>query len=1307
MSQSYPFKAIATLKYKPPPPSTFSFSKDDAITVLEAADDDGDWYKGVNEAGVEGVFPANFVAPAPQQDDGQDVDEPAPAEPSPPATTAQTEEVPPPAVDAPPSAASPPPPPIASPSPPPAEPSKPLPQPPAPAPAPALASASAAPSSAPDAPAKPQSLKDRIAALNAAGAGAAPPPPTRPKPSFARKPWSPPAPAAAPIPSPGSGVGATSSPSPIVKDSHLPSPPIFVNDGERVVGGASREGAMSAEDAKASIGAGGSLRDRIKALQAGSLDRDPVVPSVPTPGPKPWKRKEIVTSPESEEGAPVGEDEVAVVTGDAGTPPIDTAALTEEERAIVEDADGDESAPPPAPEQTAEQKKAALIARMASLGGQKFGMPMPAKKPSLPSPAAAAEEPVVEEKEKEKEETGPIVIQALPKRAGPPRRARPAIPKAADVPVEVVQDTGIAADAVEKAEQSEEVSSPAEEAGPSPAVEDAEEKTVLEPEEEGHVVASLTVEDPGVAEEGDPVPEETFEEEPATEAPELEAEEGEESEKEETTLPHSTPPLKGPPPPPVRPVVAIPTDVEDVVPTPPEGEEELVDEYYGEEEPVPVNKEPEDYQPADEDEDASPAPTSPATSSRPAIPAIPTSFAATGIQPTEKEAIVIPRSEPEDDQERVDDDVPVPTSPATSSRPAIPAIPASFAQTTIQPTEKANIVIPRAEEEVEEEPRSPISPSSPVIPSRPPPVPASFADIEKEEEVAVPRDESTALAGEPEESREAEEPAAAEPEAADEEEEEEDPEIARRRAIAARMAKLGGMNMRMGPMFPPVGGIKKPSTKKSVSDEPAAPPAEEEEEAPAPPPRRPGGIPTGGFLLPGMVAKVPEPEPEPEPEVEHEPEADVEAEAEPEEVAVEEEAVDEEEYENVEPQPVELGDPEEEYSTAPPPLPAGRPSQPPPRRELPTPDPSEVNPPTKLPQVPSESTIYDEPEEVPEVPSSPPTRAVPLPSSPQQQPAKRNSRGSFSSLKRKIGSGDSGMLGVSIPRGSIDLNRQSIDEDREAVSSPSLPEAPAMIKSTSSGGGGYKARDLDLSTASQWWRAQPFAPPMSVVQRKDAVYDVSESTATKRGKTRHDNEIEIIYNDLSKTILSISFTDDDASEASTSINQAHFPPPPFPSATQLSSYSSTIGAQIFAAAHSKLTDKSARLSTEAFVDFCFSRATDPLPPIGYSYGVPTLTASVDGSKKASSNETDEPRAGDIIVFWDTKFKQTLSTTKVGTADKPHVAVVAAWDAKKRKIRVIEISKDMAVDEGAYKLEDLKGGSVIVYRVVERAFVDAQ
>jgi hypothetical protein len=98
--------------------------------------------------------------------------------------------------------------------------------------------------------------------------------------------------------------------------------------------------------------------------------------------------------------------------------------------------------------------------------------------------------------------------------------------------------------------------------------------------------------------------------------------------------------------------------------------------------------------------------------------------------------------------------------------------------------------------------------------------------------------------------------------------------------------------------------------------------------------------------------------------------------------------------------------------------------------------------------------------------------------------------------------------------------------------------------------------------------------------------------------------------------------------------QASGTPGAKPNLEALLQWSASLGAQVFAAAHTKMSDKGARgLADADLVNFCFSRATDPLPPVGAKYGVKVYDATVRQGKKAPMvDEDDEPRAGDGAFF---------------------------------------------------------------------------
>lgn len=148
---------------------------------------------------------------------------------------------------------------------------------------------------------------------------------------------------------------------------------------------------------------------------------------------------------------------------------------------------------------------------------------------------------------------------------------------------------------------------------------------------------------------------------------------------------------------------------------------------------------------------------------------------------------------------------------------------------------------------------------------------------------------------------------------------------------------------------------------------------------------------------------------------------------------------------------------------------------------------------------------------------------------------------------------------------------------------------------------------------------------------------------------------------------------------------------------------------MFAAAHSLKSSTSKYASPTSFVDECYSRATEILSPVGSCYGFTVYSVHIPSSsdKKLAQpiiEEIDTPRVGDIVVVNSAKFKHNLATVKVGT-DKPEVAVLESYDSKKRKIKVLEVGKDGSVIEGGYRLEDLKSGSVKIFRAIPRSLLD--
>lgn len=211
---------------------------------------------------------------------------------------------------------------------------------------------------------KPGSLRDRIAAFEKPSTASPAPPAPRPKPSGLS--WKP------KVPSPPSSPGSSDA-------AHE-----------------KRAGAMSASDAKESITKGGSLKERMAALQGrgGFGAPPPLAPKPALEKPK-WRPPPVVAAPPPEDD---GEQDEAAV----GPAPPPAAAASPETEA-VERADGDEQAPAldaddADPEEEERRRRAAIAARMARLGGARVGMGQPVfgvrpeSKKSDPSPGSHDDE---------------------------------------------------------------------------------------------------------------------------------------------------------------------------------------------------------------------------------------------------------------------------------------------------------------------------------------------------------------------------------------------------------------------------------------------------------------------------------------------------------------------------------------------------------------------------------------------------------------------------------------------------------------------------------------------------------------------------------------------------------------------------------------------------------------------------------------------------------------------------------------------------------------------------------------------------
>ena len=174
---------------------------------------------------------------------------------------------------------------------------------------------------------------------------------------------------------------------------------------------------MSASDAKESISRGGTLRERMAALQGKGAFGDPSPALSVSPKPvieKPkWKPPPRASPPPINDGAAGRAASPSPPPRRTVSPSSDVLSKADEGEADAVATEGDRGSPEP--EEEERQRRAAIAARMARLGGARIGMapPVIAPKPvmrrsSVLVPASSpppASEPVQEKSWTEEQET--------------------------------------------------------------------------------------------------------------------------------------------------------------------------------------------------------------------------------------------------------------------------------------------------------------------------------------------------------------------------------------------------------------------------------------------------------------------------------------------------------------------------------------------------------------------------------------------------------------------------------------------------------------------------------------------------------------------------------------------------------------------------------------------------------------------------------------------------------------------------------------------------------------------------------------
>lgn len=286
----------------------------------------------------------------------------------------------------------------------------------------------------------------------------------------------------------------------------------------------------------------------------------------------------------------------------------------------------------------------------------------------------------------------------------------------------------------------------------------------------------------------------------------------------------------------------------------------------------------------------------------------------------------------------------------------------------------------------------------------------------------------------------------------------------------------------------------------------------------------------------------------------------------------------------------------------------------------------------------------------------------------------------------------------SLPAPSRPIPRSSLEVQRTSTSLRRSTDAPR-----SSSEQGYIAAPIDLGPHSKWW-AQPNLPPPVLQNRRDIIYEIEETSTTRRGGKAITKKVYVLYMDYSQTIIIAHF--DTKDPAGVNLEQRHEPPPARLRQDQLENAHTRFGSRIGEGVNSKKETTVGDGSPQALVADLVSAFPEALPPVGVrAYGA-LVYANL---QNATVQQFDEIRSGDIITFRNAKFQghrgpmKSKYAIEVGKPD--HVAIVIDWDGTKKKVRAWEQGRESKkVRIESFKLSDMRSGEVKVWRVMARNWV---
>lgn len=271
-------------------------------------------------------------------------------------------------------------------------------------------------------------------------------------------------------------------------------------------------------------------------------------------------------------------------------------------------------------------------------------------------------------------------------------------------------------------------------------------------------------------------------------------------------------------------------------------------------------------------------------------------------------------------------------------------------------------------------------------------------------------------------------------------------------------------------------------------------------------------------------------------------------------------------------------------------------------------------------------------------------------------------------------------------------------------------------KSSTSRSGGYVAQNdfaevsaelANIRSSSGWYIKNDV--PLCLLQRvgADLIYEVDTHHIGKRlGRLMVYKDYYILYEDLSQLLIELQYDQSDPRET-VSVIDLKVQKAPTARKDLLHEFAASQGSYALTLAESFEGKKyPGGVVNEIFAQF---KKTAPsiLQPVGpRAFGFLVFQGGLN-----SSTKYDDIKPGDIVTMKDAKFpahKSLRALTQkpivLGENDDTYSAVVAEYDSKKDKIKVIENDPSGGVRREGYRLGDIRSGHVKIFRFLDRKYI---